>query len=187
MRAGIILSGATNFDFGLQSIGINLSLNPSSNVVDIFMSGRTDGWFAIGFDNTNMIDTYAIVITQTGAPVEYRLQEFGIDNLLIAPTVSVIGSNVVGSTRTVHLRRELDLGSSFPQHYAFPTTPDFVALAGATGPGTFEFHDHRGGGGITLFATAVPEPSSTLLLVVCAVGLFGLRRRFGYSKSLTKS
>jgi len=153
------------------------------------MSGRTDGWFAIGFGNDNMINTYAIVITETGAPLEYILQVFGVGNAVITPTVSVIGSSVVGSTRTVHLQRSLDLGPNpdFLQHYVFPTDPGFVALAGATGPGAFIQHDHRDGGGIILFATAVPEPSSTLLLVACAVGLFGLRCRFGYSKSLTKS
>jgi len=191
LRADLILTGTTLFDFGPQfgpqSIGLDLSVNPSSNVVDIFMSGRSDGWFAVGFDSTNMINTYAIIITQTGAPVEYLLQEFGVGNAVIAPTVSVIGSSVVGSKRTVHLRRDLDLGGGFPQHYVFPTEPGFVALAGATGPGAFNQHDHRRSGDITLFATAVPEPSSTLLVVVCAVGLFGLHRRFGYSKSLTKS
>ena len=181
LKAGVvteILTGEAFFNFAPNpSVGLDLSINLSSNVVDIFMSGRDDGWFGIGFGNDNMDDTYAIVITQTGAPSEYRLGTFGV-NTPIDSTVSVIGSSVVDSIRTIHLQRAADLGVAFPQHFAFPTTPGFLALAGATGPGGFNFHQNRGGNVITLSASAVPEPGSVSLVIACASGFYIVRRRF---------
>jgi len=180
LRAEII-TGMTIFDFTPDpSVGLNLSVNTSSNLVDIFMSGRNDGWFAVGFGRRDMDRTYAIVVDQAGMPSEYRLANFGFGNALLANNLSLISNSVNGTIRSVHLQRPRDLGSSLPDHFVFPSLPGDIDLAGASSSGAFGFHANRDGGSITL--SAVPEPGSTSLVVACAVVVFGLRRRFRYSQ-----
>ena len=171
-----LLTGNTLFNFAPNpSVALNLlAVNTTSNMVDIIMSGRNDGWFAIGFGNNTMDDTYAIIIDQTGASSEYKLGIFG-SNTLIASTVSLVSSNVAGSTRTVHLQRGRDLGIAFPDHYAYPTAPGTVLLAGATGRGAFGYHLNRAGGSVTL--SAIPEPASTLLIFAGGLVALVSRRR----------
>jgi hypothetical protein len=171
-----LLTGNTLFNFAPNpSVSLDLLLvNTTSNLVDIYMSGRNDGWFAIGFGNNTMDDTYAIIIDQAGASSEYKLGPFGA-NTLIASTVSLVSSNVVGSTRTVHLQRSRDLGVGFPDHYVYPTTPGTVLLAGATGPGAFGYHLSRNGGSVQL--SAIPEPASTSLILAGGMIALVSRRR----------
>ncbi len=172
-----LLTGNTLFDFAPNpSVALNLSVDTSLNLVDVYMSGRNDGWFAIGFGNNTMDDTYAIIIDQAGASSEYKLGIFG-SNTLLATTVSIVSTNVVGSTRTVHLQRSRDLGLSFPDHYAYPTVPGGVLLAGATGPGPFGYHQNRSGGSVTLSVSAIPEPASASLMFVGVLGALVRQRR----------
>ncbi len=169
-----LLTGNTLFNFAPNpSVALNLlNVDTTSNMVDIVMSGRNDGWFAIGFGNNVMDGTYAIVINQTGASSEYMLGNFGA-NTLLASSVSIVSSNVVGSTRTIHLQRGREgIGA---EYYNFPTVPGTILLAGATGPGAFGFHQNRSGGSVTL--SAIPEPASASLIVAGGLIALGFRRR----------
>ncbi len=167
-----ILTGSTTFNFSPNpSVALNLTVDTTSNVIDIVMSGRNDGWFAVGFGNTDMDGTYAMVIDQLGGLSEYQLGPFGA-NTLLSGVGSVISSNVVGSTRTVQIQRPYT--TSGPPYDVFPTLGGSYPLAGATGAGAFGYHLNRSGGSV--FLTAVPEPSSGLL-VLASVGACFLKRR----------
>ncbi len=128
------------------------------------MSGRNDGWFAVGFGNTDMDGTYAMVIDQLGGLSEYQLGPFGA-NTLLSGVGSVISFECCG----------IDSNSSNPAsiHYVgppydvFPTLGGSYPLAGATGAGLFGYHLNRSGGSV--FLTAVPEPSSALLVLASSV------------------
>jgi PEP-CTERM motif len=167
-----ILTGSTVFNFSPNpSVSLNLTVNTTSNVIDIIMSGRNDGWFAVGFGNTDMDGTYAMVIDQLGALTEYQLGNFGM-NTELSGVGSVVNSNVVGSTRTVQIQRPYT--TSGAPYDVFPSLGGSYPLAGATGAGAFGYHLNRGPGSV--FLTSVPEPSSALL-VLASVGACFLKRR----------
>ncbi len=171
-----ILTGTTVFSFAPNpSVGLNLSVDTSTDLADIVLSGRSDGWFSVGFGRTDMDGTYAIVIDQFGLPSEYRLGNFGT-NTLLTSTVSTISSSIDSGTRTVRLQRSRDLGVAFPDHFVFPTMPGEILLAGATGPGAFGYHLNRDGGAVTL--SAIPEPSAVWLVsAIGGVAFLRLRSR----------
>ncbi len=167
-----LIVGSTIFDFSPNpSVSLGLSINTDSNTADIFMSGRSDGWFAIGFGSTTMANTYAIVVENTGNVDEYQLQQFGFGNILLTDQITVVSNEVTGMDRTVHLQRALDVGQ--PGYYVFPTIASTVNLAGASGPGPFGYHLSRSAGSITL--TAVPEPSSLAFAMLCLTYLTSYR------------
>ncbi len=169
-----IMTGSTVFNFSPNpSVGLNnLTVNTTSNVIDIVMSGRSDGWFAVGFGNNTMDGTYAMVIDQLGNLSEYQLGPFGSNTELIG-VASTISSSITGSTRTVQIQRPFTT-SGFPFD-VFPSTPGSYPLAAATGPGAFGYHLNRSGGSVLL--SSVPEPSSVLLVIASAGAFFFNRRR----------
>jgi hypothetical protein len=169
-----ILTGSSVFNFSPNpSVGLNaLTVNTNSNMIDIVMSGRNDGWFAVGFGNTEMDGTYAIVIDEAGGITEYQLSQFGQNNVVLQPTISQISNSVLASTRTVHLQRPTT--TSGPPYDVFPVTAGSYPLVSATGAGAFGYHLNRAPGSV--FLSSVPEPTS-MLLVLASVGACLLNRR----------
>ena len=168
-----IVTGSQTMFLPPNTVSLDLSINDATDQVDIIAQGRTDGWFGIGFGNTVMNGTYAIIYEFGGGVTERKLGNHNPGSVL-ASTVSLVSDTSSGGVRTVHLQRTLDVGNS--DYFTFTATPGNIDLISATRTGNFGFH----GSSFTISniqLSQIPEPTSGVIIgLVFASGAL-LRRR----------
>ncbi len=158
-----------------QSMTLDLTLNSTTQKADIIFSGRDNKWFSVGFGTTVDAGAYVIVVEGNGGDIEERKLGNHSAGTLLAPSVVEVSDTTDGGVRTVHLRRDLDVGD--PDYYAFTAEAQELDLIWAHGMGaSLGFHEHRGATTITL--TAIPEPSIGASMVVLLAGAWWRRTKW---------
>ena len=172
--AADVLIGDTTWNFNSSpGIDLEMSIDTDSNLVDIIISGRDDGWFSVGFGSTTMADTYGIVVFQDGSYDERDLNYSG--GTVLDSSLTLISSDVTGSTRTMHFRRgRVGIAS---EHYTFQTTPGILNLIGASDGGGYGYHGGTNRSSNTIDLQPVPEPASGVLMGLAGISLVFRRRR----------
>lgn len=170
-----LLYGVTQTTFPSGGTPVDLMLNVDTDLgkVNFEITGRSDGWFAVGFGNSVMANTYGILALQDGSVEERTLNYSG--GSVLTPEVTVLSNTVDGDLRTLLLERDLSVVDT--NYYSFPTSETTIALISASAAGGYGYHgaDNRSPGSIDL--VAVPEPGSIVLLGFATFVVTALRRR----------
>jgi hypothetical protein len=141
--------------------------------VNFEFTGRSDGWFAVGFGGSTMANTYGIIAMQDGSVEERRLSYSG--GTVLNPELTVLSNTVSGNLRTLVVERDLLISDT--DYYDFPTTESTIALISASAAGGFGYHgaDNRSSGSISV--AAVPEPGALAMFGLASLSFLRLRRR----------
>lgn len=107
-------------DFGTQNMSLLTTVNTSTNIVTITVTGPVATWFGIGFNGTSMHNTYTLIFKENDGAIEERvLINRTKGNLLSTQDISVSSDTNDGTIRTVILTRPR-LGTDAAS-YDFPT------------------------------------------------------------------
>ena len=161
----------TTFASGGTPVDLEVLIDTDLEKVTVEMVGRSDGWFAVGFGNSIMQNTYGILAHQNGLVEERKLNYAG--GSVLSPELTVVSNSVSGGLRTLTVERDLSIADT--DYYSFPDTESTIALIVASQTGDYGYHgsDNRASNAITL--TAVPEPSGFAFAGLVVV--FGTFRR----------
>eukprot|EP01084_Bolivina_argentea_P156462 272687_1 len=122
---------------GTQALKVTVTPGSTNGgTVELVFSGNDGGWFAVGFNNTDMKATYSIVVDCTGITYEYYLGSGtcspGCDTML-SNTYSVKSNSVQGNVRTVDITRPVNDNNNGAMYYNFPTSASSIQLIWAYG------------------------------------------------------
>lgn len=102
----------------------------TDDTVDLTLTGDADGWFGIGFDGTDMPDTYSIVASTDNSSqplmLEYVLEHSSCSPPMTDQSISIVSDNTVNYIRTVSINRSR-VGKS-ADYYTFPNTPTSIDI-----------------------------------------------------------
>ncbi len=126
---------------------ISVRVDVPQNTVEITLSGQDGAYFAYGFGNTRMRNTY-VIMTQSGTITERKLAGRNEGDLLS----SSFGSstyNISGNTGTTSVTRPIQGPTG--DHFSFPTEAGTFSIIWAYGnSNTLQYHAQRGITSITL-------------------------------------
>eukprot|EP01084_Bolivina_argentea_P059195 108053_1 len=141
---GYVASASTTGSVVMNStVGQSLTVTviPDSNSktgghVNIVFSGSTQGWYAVGFNNTDMTATYSIVVDYSGIIYEYYLGHGtcspGCDTLL-KPTYYVNSNMIDANLRIINITRPIADDVNGAEYFVFPTAATDLQLIWAWG------------------------------------------------------
>ena len=115
---------------------LKLDINNSTGRVNIIFSGNIDGWFGVGFNNTDMRATYTIIVDVTGIIYEYYLGSGTCSpecDTLLKPTFYINSNTMNGNTRSINIDRSINDNSNGAMYFNFPTNPTNLQLIWAYG------------------------------------------------------
>lgn len=128
-------------------MSLNATVNTSTDVVTMTITGPHAKWFGIGFDSSVMNGTYTIIFKENGGTIEERvLGAFNKGTLLSTQDISITSDTDDGTIRTVILTRPIN--GSDPSSYDFPTTDGSstnIIWAYGTNSGSFDTATSMGG------------------------------------------
>ncbi len=166
-----IFTGSTSLG---SSMTLDITLNTTTDSLEMEFSGPSSGYFSVGFGSTGMNGTYIVLVNSNGTMAERKLGQYNGGSVL---TSSITYSAVTaGTTRTAYIERSR-IGASV-NHYTFPVSGGSIPLIWAKGGTTFGNHGNanRGIGTINL-VNQCNIPTTTLTpLSVCfgdSVQIFG--------------
>ena len=166
-----IYSGTTSLG---SSMTLDITLNTTTDSLEMEFSGPSSGYFSVGFGSTGMNGTYIVLVNSNGTMAERKLGQYNGGSVL---TSSITYSAVTaGTTRTAYIERSR-IGASV-NHYTFPVSGGSIPLIWAKGGTTFGNHGNanRGIGTINL-VNQCNIPTTTLTpLSIClgdSVQIFG--------------
>lgn len=166
-----IYSGTTSLG---SSMTLNITMNTTTDSLEMELSGPSSGYFSVGFGSTGMNGTYILLVNSNATIAERKLGQYNGGSVL---TSSIAYSAVTaGSIRTAYIERSR-IGAS-ANHYTFPANGGSVALIWAKGGSSFGNHGNanRGIGTINL-VNQCNIPTTTLTpLSIClgdSVQIFG--------------
>ena len=143
--------GGTTKAFGrtVSLVAMNVSVDASTDLVTITLSGPSDVWFGVGFNAQAMSDApWTIIVDGNGTVTERKLGAH-IPGTLLAPSVSTVSSKVVGKTRTVVVSRPLK--GKGAAYYSFDVTHTSINYINAYGSSaTFGYHKNKAPSSITM-------------------------------------
>ena len=140
-----IYSGTTSLG---SSMALNVTMNTTTDSLEIELSGPSSGYFSVGFGGTGMNGTYILLVNSNGTMAERKLGQYSGGSVL---TPSIAYSAVTaGSIRTAYIERSR-IGAS-TNHYTFPATGGSIPLIWAKGGSSFGNHgnSNRGIGAVNL-------------------------------------
>lgn len=166
-----IYSGTTSLG---SSITLDITMNTTTDSLEMEFSGPSSGYFSVGFGSTGMNSTYIVLVNSNGTMAERKLGQYNGGSVL---TSSIAYSAVTaGTTRTAYIERSR-IGAS-TNHYTFPVSGGSIPLIWAKGGTSFGNHGNanRGIGTINL-VNQCNIPTTTLTpLSIClgdSVQIFG--------------
>jgi len=109
-----------DLDFGTQNISLNATVNTSTNIVTMTITGPQTRWFGIGFDATFMNGTYAIIFKENNGTIEERMLVGHSKGNLLGQELSISSDTNDGVIRTVVLTKPRNAADA--NAYDFPTT-----------------------------------------------------------------
>mmetsp|Transcript_37827 Transcript_37827/g.33415 ORF Transcript_37827/g.33415 Transcript_37827/m.33415 type:complete len:175 (+) Transcript_37827:93-617(+) len=141
-----------------QASGTSLmvSIDTSKNMVEIDLAGDGRYWFGVGFNSTDMNNTYTILVdggNDAGKIYEYKLGSGTCSpkcDKMLTSTTKTNSNSLDGSVRTINVTRSVT--GSNGDYYTFPTSPTTISLIWGVGNAknsVFESSTDMGGGGIT--------------------------------------
>ena len=140
-----VYSGTTSLG---SSMTLNVTMNTTTDSLEMELSGPSSGYFSVGFGSTGMNGTYILLVNSNGTMAERKLGQYNGGSVL---TSSIAYSAVTaGSTRTAYIERSR-IGAS-TNHYTFPANGGSIPLIWAKGGSSFGNHGNanRGIGSINL-------------------------------------
>jgi|GEM_PF-3830024 len=112
---------------------LGILIDKNTDTAHIQISGPSTKWFSVGFNGTQMKNTYAIIIDGNGNYVERKLERKSKGTLL-ADSLTEMSNTVNNGVRTIYLTRpQVGLTAS---HYSFSDNQDTVNLIFARGNGS---------------------------------------------------
>ena len=140
-----VYSGTTSLG---SSMTLNVTMNTTTDSLEMELSGPSSGYFSVGFGSTGMNGTYILLVNSNGTMAERKLGQYNGGSVL---TSSIAYSAVTaGSTRTAYIERSRIAAST--NHYTFPANGGSIPLIWAKGGSSFGNHGNanRGIGSINL-------------------------------------
>lgn len=116
--------------FGNKNQTITISLYDDTSTAEIKFSGPDGVWYGVGFNNTMMNGTYAIIVDGYGNVTE-RMLGYHQSGLLLTPTVTVTSDTTDDSGRTVVLTRSMTGKGAY--YYTFDSSISSINLIYAFG------------------------------------------------------
>ena len=166
-----VYSGTTSLG---SSITLDITMNTTTDSLEMEFSGPSSGYFSVGFGSTGMNGTYILLVNSNGTMAERKLGQYNGGSVL---TSSIAYSAVTaGTSRTAYIERSR-IGAS-TNHYTFPVSGGSIPLIWAKGGTSFGNHGNanRGIGTINL-VNQCNIPTTTLTpLSIClgdSVQIFG--------------
>ena len=132
---GDIYEGQVILDISMAQ-SLKLKMDTSANTVQIQFAGDANYWFGVGFNGTDMMNTYSFVVDGDYSNTIYELKlgsgdcSPGCDKQL-NKSYTVNLNNRKGSLRTINITRSI-IGNN-NNYYTFPTTPTSIPLIFAYG------------------------------------------------------
>ena len=140
-----IYSGTTSLG---SSMTLNVTMNTTTDSLEMEFSGPSSGYFSVGFGSTGMNGTYILLVNSNGTMAERKLGQYNGGSVL---TSSIAYSTVtVGTTRTAYIEGSR-IGAT-ANHYTFSANGGSIPLIWAKGGSNFGNHgnSNRGVGTINL-------------------------------------
>ena len=109
-----------DLDFGTQNITLNATVNTSTNMVAMTITGPQTRWFGIGFDGSAMNGTYTLIFKENSGTIEERMLVGHSKGNLLGQELSISSDTNDGAIRTVVLTRPRNAADA--NAYDFPTT-----------------------------------------------------------------
>lgn len=166
-----IFTGSTSLG---SSMTLDITMNTTTDSLEMEFSGPSSGYFSVGFGSTGMNGTYIVLVNSNGTMAERKLGQYNGGSVL---TSSIAYSAVTaGTIRTAYIERSR-IGAS-TNHYTFPVSGGSIPLIWAKGGTSFGNHGNanRGIGTINL-VNQCNIPTTTLTpLSIClgdSVQIFG--------------
>ena len=114
---------------------LSLNIVPSTTKVTIVLAGKSDAWFAVGFNGTDMNNTYAILADYNSDTIyELKLGSGFCSpqcDRQLKPSFMVNSDKVDDGVRTINITRPISINN--PDYYSFPTGPGSIHLIWAFG------------------------------------------------------
>ena len=137
---------------------LTLNIDSSAGTVNITLTGKSDAWFGVGFNGTDMNTTYSIVADYDSSTVYELYLGSGFcspacDKQLTS-TITVNSNSVDDGVRTVDITRAITINNA--EYYSFPTSASSIPLIWAYGLSEQAFLDgtDMGGGGLTTISVS---------------------------------
>eukprot|EP01083_Nonionella_stella_P210494 761985_1 len=105
------------------------------NLVKMEIEGPTDKWVGIGFNGTDMNNTYAIVCSGSGSTMgcQENILGYGSPGTQLKAEIKVVTDEVKNGVRVVVIeRKRTDTGAGYFNFPASPTTINIIAAIGTT-------------------------------------------------------
>ena len=131
----VVLNSTMNQKLSLDIIPDSNNKNTMGNV-NIVFSGSTQGWYGVGFNNSDMKATYAIIVDSSGITYEYYLGSGTCSPgccTQLRNTYSVNSNTMNNGVRTVNITRGINDNSNGAEYFTFPTTATDLKLIYAWG------------------------------------------------------
>jgi len=110
-----IYSGTTSLG---SSITLDITMNTTTDSLEMEFSGPSSGYFSVGFGSTGMNGTYILLVNSNGTMAERKLGQYNGGSVL---TSSIAYSAVTAATsRTAYIERSRSGAST--NHYTFPVS-----------------------------------------------------------------
>ena len=136
------LSGSVTLDSDNDQ-KLTLNIDTSAGTVDILMTGKSDAWFGVGFNGTDMADVYTILADYDSSTVyELYLGDGGCSpecDKQLTSTITVKSNIVNDDIRTVNITRAITITNA--EYYSFSTSATSIPLIWAYGPDKETFFD----------------------------------------------
>ena len=166
-----IYSGTTSLG---SSMTLNVTMNTTTDSLEMEFSGPSSGYFSVGFGSTGMNGTYILLVNSNGTMAECKLGQYNGGSVLTSSIA--YSADTAGTTRTAYIERSR-IGAT-ANHYTFPANGGSITLIWAKGGSSFGNHGNanRGIGTINL-VNQCNIPTTTLTpLSIClgdSVQIFG--------------
>eukprot|EP01084_Bolivina_argentea_P052894 97113_1 len=134
LYVGNSLSGNVEL-YGLNNQALTLNIDTSKNTVEIILTGDSKAWIGVGFNGTDMNNTYTIIADYDSTTI-YELKLGGgrcspkCDKQL-KQTFTVNSNTVNNDIRTINITRPIN--DNDPDYYQFPTVAGNIPLIWAFG------------------------------------------------------
>eukprot|EP01084_Bolivina_argentea_P237166 398674_1 len=119
---------ASKYIRAASGISIVACVNLTESMIDIYISGPVDQWYGIGFGNTVMKNTYAIVADDT---VEEYILGDHVSGNKFSSSINIINDTIISGDRHIHVSRSL-IGQG-AHHFSFPNNTETIDIIYGTG------------------------------------------------------
>lgn len=145
----------TNY-YNNGGLNLTISINNKTSIVTLNINGPSNVWYGIGFNNTVMSNTYAIIVNDSVQERTLGSHELGKQ---LTSSLTIISNNIINNIRYVTLERnQIGLNSSY---YTFNNYDSNFNIIWAIGSSlSLQQHNERSTGSF-LYSSQQTSPSST--------------------------